>query len=98
MSDRVSTSSRLIDACSGLMYAGVPIIWPYEVNRVFSVSLCSVALATPKSMILTTGVPSLSVTITFDGLMSRWMTPLWCACWMAWHTETKSLSRSSVVE
>ena len=29
----------------------------------------------------------------FDGLMSRWMMPFWCACWMALQTWTKSSSR-----
>jgi len=34
-----------------------------------------IALATPKSITLGTGTPSCSVTMTFEGLMSRWMTP-----------------------
>ena len=38
MSLRVSTSSRLISACSGLMYSGVPISCAKPVNSVFSVS------------------------------------------------------------
>ena len=35
------------------------------------------ALATPKSMTLGTGLPSYIVTRTLDGLMSRWMIPFW---------------------
>jgi hypothetical protein len=35
----------------------------------------SVALAIPKSITLQTGAPSIVVTRTFDGLMSRWMMP-----------------------
>ncbi len=75
MSLRVSTSSPLISACSGLMYSGVPIIWAKPVNSVRSVSCWPIALATPKSMTLTTGTPSCSVTSTLDGLRSRWMIP-----------------------
>jgi hypothetical protein len=26
------------------------------------------------------GLPSFTATRTFDGLMSRWMMPFWCAC------------------
>src|SRR5207253_7822648 len=32
--------------------------------------------------------------MTLDGLMSRWMIPFWCACWIAWHTGTNNSSRS----
>ncbi len=94
MSLRVSTSSPLSFACSGLMYSGVPTMTPSWVKSVFSVSRCSIALATPKSITLGTGRPSWSVTRTFDGLTSRWMTPFWCACWIAWQTGTNSSSRS----
>ena len=93
MSLRVSTPKALISACSGDMYSNVPIIVPYCVNRVRSVSFCSVALAMPKSITLGTGLPSYSVTITFDGLMSRWMIPFWWACWIAWQTGTSSSNR-----
>ena len=58
MSLRVSTPRALISACSGLMYSSVPIIAPNCVNKVRSVSFCSVALATPKSITLGTGLPS----------------------------------------
>jgi hypothetical protein len=58
MSVRVSAPSALISACSGLMYSGVPTIVPYCVNTVRSVSRCSVAFATPKSITLGTGFPS----------------------------------------
>jgi len=57
------------------MYSTVPTTWPNCVNIVFSVSRCSMALATPKSMILGTGRSSYFATRTFEGLMSRWMTP-----------------------
>ena len=40
------------------MYSSVPTIVPYCVNSVRSVSFCSVALATPKSITLGTGLPS----------------------------------------
>jgi hypothetical protein len=53
-------------------------------------------LAIPKSITFTTGCPSCSVTITFDGLMSRWMIPFWCACSTAWHTFWNSSSRSRI--
>ena len=33
---------------------------------------------------------------TLDGLMSRWMTPFWWACWIAWQTLVKSSSRETV--
>ncbi len=75
MSLRVSMSRSDISACSGLMYSGVPISCRYSVNSVFSVSRALVALAMPKSITFGTGLPSCSVTMTLDGLMSRWMTP-----------------------
>src|SRR5216683_1873887 len=56
MSPRVSTPSPLSSACSGDMYSSVPTIVPYWVNIVHSVSFCSVALATPKSITLGTVV------------------------------------------
>ena len=80
MSLRVSTSSPLCPACSGDMYSGVPIIWANPVNSVFSVSAWPIALATPKSITLTTGVVSCTVTRTLDGFRSRWMMPFWWAC------------------
>ena len=76
------------------MYSGVPIICAKPVNSVLSVSCCPIALATPKSITLTTGVPSCSVTRTLDGLRSRWMIPFWWACCTAWQTGTNSSSRS----
>ncbi len=75
MSLRVSMSRPLISACSGLMYAGVPIICRCSVKSVRVVSSALVALAIPKSITFGTGTPSCSVISTFDGLMSRWMTP-----------------------
>ena len=54
------------------MYKGVPIMWAKPVNKVLSVSRsCPNALAMPKSITLTTGVPSSSVTSTLLGLRSR---------------------------
>ena len=58
MSVRVSMSSWLSSACSGLMYSSVPTTAPNSVNSVCSVSRGPVALATPKSMTLGTGLPS----------------------------------------
>ena len=60
-------------------------------NSVRSVSRWSTALATPKSITLGTAWPSISVTSTFDGLMSRWMIPLWWACSIDRHTATNRL-------
>ena len=73
MSERVSTSRLDAPACSGLMYAGVPTLVPVMVRRA-APSPCA-ALAIPKSITLQTGAPSIVVTSTFDGLMSRWMMP-----------------------
>jgi hypothetical protein len=75
MSLRVSTPSALISACSGAMYSNVPTSTPYCVNSVRSVSRCSVALATPKSITFGTALPSYIVTSTLPGLRSRWITP-----------------------
>jgi len=58
------------------MYSSVPITAPNSVNIVFSVRRWSIALATPKSITLGTGLPSWSATSTFEGLIvSRWMIP-----------------------
>src|SRR5215471_1626093 len=75
MSLRVSTPKAFISACSGDMYSKVPTRAPNWVNRVRSVSRCSMAFATPKSITLGTGLSSYSVTSTLDGLISRWMIP-----------------------
>ena len=80
-------------ACSGDMYAGVPTIAPVSA-RLWSVSLNSVALATPKSMTLGVGRPSTSVTSTLLGFRSRWMIPFWWACCTAWQTATNNSSRA----
>ena len=58
MSLRVSMSSWFSSACSGLMYSSVPTTAPNSVYSVSSVNRGPVALATPKSMILGTGLPS----------------------------------------
>ena len=94
---RVSTSRPVSSACSGLMYSGVPIHCPSSVKRVRSVSLCDVALATPKSMIFGTGRPSSTATRMLDGLMSRWITPFWWACCTPPHTWTKTSNLSRVL-
>ncbi len=61
-----ASSSGSPDACSGLMYVGVPIVVPVWVSDPATAAVT--ALAMPKSV--TIGSPSLS--ITFSGLMSRW--------------------------
>src|SRR5207344_2607961 len=78
----VSTSRLFRLACSGDMYSGVPTTAPNPVISVLSVKVCPAALATPKSIIFGTGRSSYSATRTLDGLMSRWMTPFWWACWI----------------
>ena len=90
-------SPVIVSACSGLAYSGVPTIWPNCVSNVFSTAHLSVAFAMPKSITLGTGVPSCSVTSTFDGFRSRWITPFWCACWTARQTARNNASRSLVV-
>ena len=67
---------------------------PNWVNSDRSVSRWPVALATPKSITLGVGRPSTTVTSTFDGLTSRWITPFWWACWIARQTGTNSSRRS----
>ena len=76
------------------MYSSVPTSAPTSVYIGRSVSRWCSALATPKSMTFGTGSPSCIETSTFAGLMSRWMIPFWCACWIAWQTATNSFSRS----
>ena len=62
MSRRVSMSMAISSACSGDMYSGVPTIVPKPVNRrVLGQPDRSVALATPKSMTLGTGLSSCKV-------------------------------------
>jgi len=75
MSLRVSTSTPERSACSGLMYIGVPMSWWKPVLSVRSVREPPMAFATPKSMILGTAAPSMTVTRMFEGLRSRWMIP-----------------------
>ena len=53
----------------------MPTTAPKSVNSVLSVSFWPVALATPKSITLGTGLPSYSAISTLDGLRSRWMMP-----------------------
>jgi len=65
--------SWLPAACSGLMYAGVPIESPVSVSR--ALPAAAIALAIPKSA--TTAWPLSSR--MFSGLMSRWTTPWLCA-------------------
>ena len=78
-------STGLPRACSGLMYAAVPMTVPTAVPLVrvgeceelpcATDCVCN-ALARPKSKIF--GVPS-GVILRFAGFKSRWMTPLSCA-------------------
>jgi hypothetical protein len=78
------------------MYSGVPTSWPVSVNSVFSVSRWLTALATPKSITFTHGLPSWTVTRMFDGLRSRWMIAFWCACCtaaQAWDEQLEPLRR-----
>ena len=51
-------SMLLSVACSGLMYCGVPTTPPKAVSIVCSVRAAPVALATPKSITLGTGLSS----------------------------------------
>src|SRR5437868_3769693 len=94
MSARVSISRLLSSACSGAMYSSVPTICPTAVNIVRSVSFWAVALATPKSITLGTGLPSYRAMRTLLGFRSRWMTPFWWACCTAWQTGMNSSRRS----
>ncbi len=71
MSLRVSMSIPIGSACSGDMYAGVPMNCPISVNMVCSVSRDCVALAMPKSITLGVGLSSTCVTRMLLGLMSR---------------------------
>ena len=65
-SERLSSGSSLSPTvCSGLMYAGVPLVNPGTWVRKRLVS----ARAMPKSMILTT---PWGVSMKLAGLMSRW--------------------------
>ena len=57
MSVRVSMSVLSSPACSGLMYMGVPMIWPWPVFATALDSSPLTALAIPKSMILGIGPP-----------------------------------------
>ena len=94
-SERVSTEAWPAN-CSGDMYAGVPIIWPSIVTIEWLRSVSSpTALAMPKSMTLGISSPSISVTMTLDGLRSRCMMPLTWACCTARQTFSNSLSRCS---
>ena len=84
MSARVSTRRPV--ACSGAMYAAVPMIVPTWVARAVSVGEViafaldappgSIAFANPKSSTFT--VPS-GRTLMFAGFRSRWMIPCSCA-------------------
>ena len=100
---RVSMSS-VPSACSGLMYSGVPIIWPVCVNTSCATALALVALATPKSITFTRApVEPLAVESSdmparmLPGFRSRWMMPFMCACWMASHTCANSSRRFSML-
>ena len=57
------------------MYSNVPMTAPNCVDIDSSVSLPAVALATPKSMTLGIGLPSMIVTRMLAGFRSRWTMP-----------------------
>ena len=63
----MSTFSPL--ACSGLMYDGVPTMWPLWVSAAAS---WRTSLAMPKSISLTAREPS---SMTLDVFRSRWTMP-----------------------
>ncbi len=67
---------------------------PSSVEGASSISGRIMALAIPKSMILGIALPSARVTRMLEGFRSRWMTPLWWACWTPSQTMVKSASRS----
>ncbi len=90
----MSTGARIAPSCSGLMYPAVPTIIPSRVIAGPPSDVSPVALAMPKSITLSAGAPSRRATSTLEGLMSRWMTPFWCACWMASQAWRNSPSRS----
>ena len=75
------------------MYCGVPTIWRTPVSVVRAPTGEPVALAIPKSITLQAGTPSCAVARMFDGLMSRWMTPFWWACYTARQTWANNSSR-----
>jgi hypothetical protein len=76
--------------CSGDMYRGVPMICPVRVSS--SPMAAEASLARPKSMSLGSSPLSASAQrMTFDGLMSRWMTPAWCAASSAQHSRRAML-------
>jgi hypothetical protein len=56
-----------------------------------------VALASPKSMMRGTGLPSTSTTRMFAGFRSRWMMAFWCACCTPSQAWMKSSSRSAIL-
>ena len=89
----VRGSSGSPRACSGLMYSGVPRMWPVAVEP--AVASGPNCLAIPKSMSRT--MPRAS-RMMFAVLRSRWMTPM---LWMAWspaatwrHTSKASVGSS----
>jgi hypothetical protein len=86
------TDARSPRTCSGLAYSGVIARPPKVVVREPSGESRSTIRAMPKSRSLTT--PSV-VTITFDGLMSRWMLPARCRAAMpstSWRNTRRSRS------
>ena len=80
--------------CSGAAYFGVNATSPSRVMTVWTASVSSASsLAMPKSSSLTSPA---AVTSTFDGLRSRWMIRLACACATADCTSRTSRMRSSI--
>ena len=72
-------------------------IVPTRVNMASAVSRCAVAFATPKSMILGAGTPSISPTRMLEGFRSRCRIAFWCACCTPSHTRTNNSSRWRIV-
>ena len=74
------------------MYDGVPTTCAeLRVQGAVGQLLLAVALATPKSITLGTGLPSCIATRMFVGFRSRWMIPFWWACCTAAQTGDEQL-------
>ncbi len=77
------------------MYSGVPTICPVRVRPAL-IAACA-SLARPKSISFGSSWFSVSgERITFDGLMSRWITPAWCAASSAQHSRLVMLMARQV--
>jgi hypothetical protein len=72
-------------------------IVPTRVNMASAVSRCAVALATPKSIILGAGAPSISPTRMLEGFRSRCRMAFWRACRTPSHRRTNNSSLWRIV-